>query len=66
MNRLEENTAMANTTNTSKDRRTILLQTARVMAFGESSKKSIPVCILFDSGSQMFIHHRESSGKAES
>ena len=50
----EENATTANTTNTIKDRRTIiLLQTAKVMAFGEASKKSIPVCVLFDSGSQM-------------
>ena len=49
----EENATTANTTNTIKDRRTILLQTAKVMTFGEASMKSIPVRVLFDSGSQM-------------
>ena len=49
----DENTATANTTNTVKDQRTILLQTARVMAFGEVSKQPVPVRVLFDSGSQM-------------
>ena len=48
----EENATTANTTNTIKDRRIIHLQTAKVMAFGEASKKSIPVRVLFDSGSQ--------------
>ena len=46
----DENTATANTTNTVKDRRTILLQTARVMVFSE---QPVPVRVLFDSGSQM-------------
>ena len=49
----DENTATANTTNTVKDRRTILLQTARVMAFSEVSKQPVPVRVLFGSGSQM-------------
>ena len=48
-----ENTATANTTNTVKDRHTILLQTVRVMAFSEVSKQLVPVLVLFDSGSQM-------------
>ena len=49
----DKNMATANTTNTVKDRRTILLQTARVMAFSEESKQPVPVRVLFDSGSQM-------------
>jgi len=41
----EENTTSANTTNTVKDRRTILLQTARAVAFGDASKQPVPVRI---------------------
>ena len=46
-------TTTANTTNHVKNRQTIMLQTARVMAFGESDSQSVPARILFDNGSQM-------------
>ena len=53
----EANATTANTTNTIKDRCTILLQRAIVAAFGEAfgeaSANSALVHILFDSGSQM-------------
>ena len=46
-------TTTANTTNHVKNLQTIMLQTARVMAFGESDSQSVPAQILFDNGSQM-------------
>ena len=40
------------TTNTSTNRHTVLLQTARAVAFDENSNRSTPVRVLFDNGSQ--------------
>ena len=43
-----------NTANTStRSSQTVLLQTARVVAFGESKQPQAPVRVLFDSGSQL-------------
>ena len=41
-----------NTTNTMKDKRAILLQTARGVASNESGSKKVGICLLLDSGSQ--------------
>ena len=47
-----ENVTTTSTTNTSTHRRTVLLQTARAVAFDENSNQSTPVRVLFDNGSQ--------------
>ena len=43
----------ANTTNNAKNQQTVLLQTAKVMAFGDLSKQLVPARVLFDNGSQL-------------
>ena len=47
-----ENVTTTSTTNTSTHRRTVLLQTARAVAFDENSNQSTPVRVLFHNGSQ--------------
>ena len=48
----EEDSSDRLLTATVKEKKQVLLQTAQAIAFGEDSSKAIPVCILFDGGSQ--------------
>ena len=47
-----------NTTNVSKNRQVILLQTAHAMASATAGGTSVPVRVLFDNGSQLSCHRK--------